>query len=416
MARRGIRGAGEACAGALVAACVLAATHVAFRSGGGGALLLQRAGKGGGLYGFQRDETAVGGAERRRAMDTLSRALGGGATLLTAKDAANEQLRWLRPFYKRQMQQAGRVWGAGPVAAAVDVEGRGVHYKAVNGDRQSVWAKAAMGSWTVPLDAQVVPPSQAREKADAEAVARAADAGAAQTKRLAAGRAGRNVALGARPAERMQQLAEIYGVRIPDSDAFRFFGKDYEKHYKKPSPEELHDYIQYLADHPLPPPVNATNATEDETAPEEGEEEEEKDPWPEKPKFGAKFKTHAATQWCTWPGGEEEVPCQIGAHGAWYDEPFSAGLWGRHTPNRETLVNNGVWRFPGAKPPKVMFTCLSVARTCFCLCVCAHPRGPSCRSCVCAGQGVPKDRLRGLAGRTREAGAPAHTASALASC
>ena len=253
MARRGSRGAGEACAGVCVAACVLAATHVAFRSGGGGALLLQGAGKGGGLYGFQRDETSVGGAERRRAMDTLSRALGGSATLLTAKDAASEQLRWLRPFYKRQMQQAGRVWGAGPVAAAVDVEGRGVHYKAVQGDRQSVWAKAAMGSWTVPLDAQVVPPSQAREKADAEAVAREADAGAAQTKRLAAGRAGRNVALSALPAERMQQLAEIYGVRIPDSDAFRFFGKDYEKHYKKPSPEELHDYIQYLADHPPPP-------------------------------------------------------------------------------------------------------------------------------------------------------------------
>ena len=221
MARRGSRGAGEACAGVCVAACVLAATHVAFRSGGGGALLLQGAGKGGGLYGFQRDETSVGGAERRRAMDTLSRALGGGVTLLTAKDAANEQLRWLRPFYKRQMQQAGRVWGAGPVVEAVDGEGRGGQYKVVHGDRQSVWAKAAMGSWTVPLDAQVVPPSQAREKADAEAVA-AADAGPAQTKRLAAGRAGRNVALGARPAERMQQLA---GVRIPDSDAYSFFGR-----------------------------------------------------------------------------------------------------------------------------------------------------------------------------------------------
>jgi len=160
----------------------------------------------------------------------------------------------------------------------------------------------------------------------------------------------------------MQQLAEIYGVRISDSDAWKFFGKDYEKKYKPPSKSELHDYIQYLADHPLPKPANAT---EDEPpAEEEGEEEEcadddtecenakNKDPWPQKPKFGKKFKTHSATQWCSWPGGEEEVPCQIGANGAYYDEPFSAGLWARHTPNRETLVANGVWRFPGAKPPK----------------------------------------------------------------
>ena len=356
---------GLVCLGACAAACVLAATHIAFH----GAALLQYPGKGGGLYGFQRDETAVGRAERGRAMDTLARAAGGGVTLLTARDAADEQLRWLRPFYGRQMQQARRVWGRGPVAAAVDVEGRGVHYKAAHADRQSAWAKAAMGSRTVPLDAQVVPPSQTREKADAEAVARAAHAEAATHPRLAGGAGGAGRAALSAPAERMQQLAEIYGVRISDADAYRFFGKDYAKTYKKPSPQELHDYIQYLADHPPPPPANSTNSTDDEAASEEGDEEVDEDekcedgdtaceeaknnPWPEKAKFGGKFKAHAATQWCTWPGGEEEVPCQIGAHGAWYDEPFSAGLWARHTPNRETLVNNGVWRFPGAKPPKV---------------------------------------------------------------
>ena len=374
------------------AACVLVCVVVSLRSSGGrGRSLLQYPGKGGGLYGFQRDETSVNEAERRRAMDTLVRAAGSGVHLLTAKDAADEQLRWLQPFYKRQMHAAERVWGSGPVASAVDIEGRAVHYRAVNADKQSAWAKAAMGSRTVPLDAQVVPPSQAREKSDAEAVDRAPEDKAATTEQLAQQTIpldslhvrtispltllqrglqtrqrsisiDRSLASSRSVAANMQHLAEIYGVRISDSDAWKFFGKDYEKKYKPPSKSELHDYIQYLADHPLPKPANAT---EDEPpAEEEGEEEEcadddtecenakNKDPWPQKPKFGKKFKTHSATQWCSWPGGEEEVPCQIGANGAYYDEPFSAGLWARHTPNRETLVANGVWRFPGAKPPK----------------------------------------------------------------
>ena len=59
---------------------------------------------------------------------------------------------------------------------------------------------------------------------------------------------------------------------------------------------------------------------------EEGEGCEKKNLWPAKVRFGKKFKAHAATQWCTWPGGQEEVPCQIGANGAYYDEPFNSGL------------------------------------------------------------------------------------------
>ena len=72
MARRRPERVGLVCLGACAAACVLAATHIAFH----GAALLQYPGKGGGLYGFQRDETAVGRAERGRAMDTLARAEG----------------------------------------------------------------------------------------------------------------------------------------------------------------------------------------------------------------------------------------------------------------------------------------------------------------------------------------------------
>jgi hypothetical protein len=135
--------------------------------------LYQYSGKGGGLYGLERDETGVSNAETTKAMETLRRAEGSGVELLTAKGAADEQLRWLRPFYARQMKAAERVWGKGQVASAVDTEGRSVYYDALHSDKQSQWAQAAMGSYTVPLDAQVVPTSQEREKADAEAVKRA---------------------------------------------------------------------------------------------------------------------------------------------------------------------------------------------------------------------------------------------------
>jgi len=47
-------------------------------------------------------------------------------------------------------------------------------------------------------------------------------------------------------AAKTQQLAEIYGVRISDKDAYTFFGTDYAKQYKPPSATELHDYIQVL--------------------------------------------------------------------------------------------------------------------------------------------------------------------------
>ena len=132
--------------------------------------LYQYSGKGGGLYGLERDETGISNAETKKAMETLRRAEGSGVELLTAKGAADEQLPWLRPFYARQMKAAERVWGKGQVASAVDTEGRSVYYDALHSDKQSQWANAAMGSYTVPLDAQVVPPSQEREKADAEAV------------------------------------------------------------------------------------------------------------------------------------------------------------------------------------------------------------------------------------------------------
>jgi hypothetical protein len=370
-----------ACAAAAAACCVLAylgsvQREIAAGRGRGASELFQYPGKGGELYGFERDEAAVGLEERRSAMDSLQRALGNSAHLLTAKEAADEQLRWLRPFYARKMQEAQRVWGQGSVSSAVDLEGRSVDYTAVNVDKQSEWGKAAMGSRLVPLDAQVVPPSQAREKKDAEDVRRSVSGHRRAISPLSAlGREGSHLGLRQAPyavrlrrdAAGTQQLAEIYGVRITDKDAHKFFGKDYETKYKPPSPKELHDYIQYLADHQPPKPVNATEDADADAGGEEEEEEEEDEEkceegdvecesskgWPEKPKFGKKFKTHAATQWCKWPGGEEEVPCQIGANGAYYDEPFSAGVWARHTPNRETMVNNGVWRFPGTKPPQV---------------------------------------------------------------
>jgi hypothetical protein len=224
-----------------------------------------------------------------------------------------------------------------------------VPFKAVHADKPSHFFQAAMGGHSAPLDARVVPPSQMRERADARAVHRSKHSAVLSYrahKRLQGA-----VAAG---AAKEQQLAEIYGVRISDNDARKYFGTDYEKHYKPPSAKQLNEYIQYLADHV---PANATageRAAEAECA-EDSKDCVEHVAWPEAPKFGDKHKLHAMTQWCVWPGGEEEVPCQIGKNGAWFHEPFSAGLWGRHSPNRETMVNNGVWRFPGHKPPKARF-------------------------------------------------------------
>jgi len=359
--------------GVVGAVCLLSAAGQGWLTGGGQRAreLFQFPGKGGELFGFARDESAVSPAEQRRAMATLQRA-SGVAQLTTAKSAADEQLRWLRPFYSRQTLAARRVWGTGRVSSAVDVEGRSVDFVANHGDKQSEWGKAAMGSRLMPLDAQVMPPSQAREKRDADAVRRSRQDGRKHARsplsvlglddgRRSISRQAPHAIFGG-PAG-MQQLAEIYGVRISEKDAHKFFGADYETKYKPPTPSELHDYIQYLADHQPPKPVNATEDEAGATDEDEDEDEDKCDEgdvkceaskgWPEKPHFGKKFKTYAATQWCKWPGGEEEVPCQLGANGAYYDEPFSAGVWGRHTPNRETMVNNGVWRFPGAKPPKV---------------------------------------------------------------
>ena len=89
-------------------------------------------------------------------IQTLAHAAGSGVKLLTAKNAADAQLRWLRPYYSREMRNAKRVWGNGPVSSAVDVEGRSVRYKALHADTQSYWAEAAVGSRTAPLDAQVL--------------------------------------------------------------------------------------------------------------------------------------------------------------------------------------------------------------------------------------------------------------------
>jgi len=332
-----------------VASCVLACSVFLLLSreqtgSGGRASLYQFPGKGGGLYGFSRDETAVNTGERRWAMQTLQHVAGRGVKLLTAKDAADEQLRWLRPYYAREMRKAHRVWGAGQVSSAVDVEGRSVAYTAVHADKQSAWAKAAMGSRTVPLDAQVVPSSQAREKADAAAVKSAAEDKAAWTQQLYLGKQQSlrwrrpaeasletslnrvmspltSFASGGAEAAKMQQLAEIYGVRISDKDAYKFFGTDYEKKYKPASPQQLHDYIMYLADNQPPKPVNATvNATEGEeekdAAEEEEKEEEEcvegdegcekKHLWPSKARFGKKIQDtcgHPVVYMAGWSGG-----------------------------------------------------------------------------------------------------------------
>ena len=270
-------------------------------------VLYQHAGRGGGMFGFQPDETNVGAGERVRAMDTLARAAGGRARLMTAKDAADEQLRWLRPFYTRQATTAA----AGDVLS----ERPGVGHGGAAG-LQSRYRRAGVGGY------------------------------------------------GNSPAGRSQQLAEIYGVQISDDDARKFFGTDYEKEYHPPTSEELHEYIQDLAQRAPPsaadatddaPPAEEDKAEEDCAEDDEECEAEKKAKWPEQPIFGPEHKSHSATLWCTWPGGQEQVPCQIGKGGAFYDERFSAGVWGRHRPNRETLVNNGVWRFPGARPPHSRF-------------------------------------------------------------
>ena len=281
-------------------------------------VLYQHAGRGGGMFGFQPDETNVGAGERVRAMDTLARAAGGRARLMTAKDAADEQLRWLRPFYRRA--------GMGGYGNVQLTQNRGASLA-----------------------------SQARELAGAEATRRA-QGGEAIDRALSP--------VGESPAGRSQQLAEIYGVQISDDDARKFFGTDYEKEYHPPTSEELHEYIQDLAQRAPPsaadatddaPPAEEDKAEEDCAEDDEECEAEKTAKWPEQPIFGPEHKSHSATLWCTWPGGQEQVPCQIGKGGAFYDERFSAGVWGRHRPNRETLVNNGVWRFPGAKPPHSRF-------------------------------------------------------------
>ena len=312
-------------------------------------VLYQHAGRGGGMFGFQPDETNVGAGERVRAMDTLARAAGGRARLMTAKDAADEQLRWLRPFYTRQATTAA----AGDVLS----ESPGVGHGGAAG-LQSRYRRAGMGGYgnvQLTQNRGASLESQARELAGAEATRRA-QGGEAIDRALSP--------VGESPAGRSQQLAEIYGVQISDDDARKFFGTDYEKEYHPPTSEELHEYIQDLAQRAPPsaadatddaPPAEEDKAEEDCAEDDEECEAEKKAKWPEQPIFGPEHKSHSATLWCTWPGGQEQVPCQIGKGGAFYDERFSAGVWGRHRPNRETLVNNGVWRFPGARPPHSRF-------------------------------------------------------------
>ncbi len=47
----------------------------------------------------------------------------------------------------------------------------------------------------------------------------------------------------------MQQLAMIYGVHVSDSDAKKYFGKDFTRSYKEPTEKSAKEYLQYLEEH-----------------------------------------------------------------------------------------------------------------------------------------------------------------------
>ncbi|EKX50608.1 hypothetical protein GUITHDRAFT_161837 [Guillardia theta CCMP2712] len=161
---------------------------------------------------------------------------------------------------------------------------------------------------------------------------------------------------------RQQELAMIYGVTIPDSDARRFFGQDFSSSYKQPSKQEVDELVKKYAREweSSHPPMNATQEAQEEEKEKEEKKEEKKDSsseeevkWPTMPVYGRKYRKRGRTQWCEWEGsGGQMVPCQLGADGAWYSDPVSTGIWRQLRPNHETLVGNGVWRFPDSRPPE----------------------------------------------------------------
>ena len=132
---------------------------------------------------------------------------------------------------------------------------------------------------------------------------------------------------------RQQRLAEIYGVKIKDSDARKFFGTDFRKQWKEPSEEETKDYLAELY-------AKFGNSTEEGTVTPGAT-------WPEMPKFGSEHRVKGRTQWCRWQGsGGQMVPCNIGDGGAWYDDPVDTGIWRPQGANSMTMVGWGAWQLP----------------------------------------------------------------------